>query len=104
MQTQITARHFDASPELRQHAQDQLSKLEQYYDRITDARIILSENGASSGAKEAEVMLNVYSQQLHASDNARTHEEALDGCVRRLQRQIKKYKSRLRSKDKDYHR
>lgn len=104
MQTQITARHFDASPELRQYAQDQIDKLEQYYDRITDARIVLKEDGTASGAKEAEITINVYSQQLHASDSGSTHEDAIDGCVNRLQRQVKKYKAKLRAKDKDYHR
>ena len=104
MQTQITARHFEATPELREYANERLKKLERYYDHITDARITLSENGDAAGKKGAEITLNVYNQQLHAADSGSTHEEALDRCVKRLQRQVKRYKAKLRSKDKDYHR
>lgn len=104
MQTQITARHFDAPAGLQEYAQEQLDKLERYYDGITDAHVVLSKgNGAGSG-KEAEITLNVYQQRLYAQDSASTHEGAIDHCVKRLRRQLKKYKAKLRSKDKDYHR
>lgn len=101
MRTQITARHFDASPDLRTYAQDRLSKLERYYEGITDAHVILSTEQNGKAHKAAEVTLNVYRQQLAAHDEGITHEEAIDRCVRSLQRQIKRYKARLRSKDKD---
>lgn len=104
MQTQITARHFDADPELRSYAQERLDKLERYYDGITDARIILSVDGDPSADKDAEITLNVYNQQLHVKNSASSHEKAIDQCVRGLQRQVKKYKSKLRRRDKDYQR
>ena len=102
MHTQITARHFEADSHLRTYVQERLEKLERYYDGITDAHVILSVDGTPSADKDAEITLNVYQQRLHAQDAAASHEKAIDQCIRRLQRQVKRYKAKLRSTDKDY--
>ncbi len=103
MQTQITARHFEANPALRQHVADRLSRLERYYDGITEAHVILMKDGTAEATKTAEITLNVYRQQLTASDSAPSHEVAIDHCVERLRRQILRYKAKLRSTNKDLH-
>lgn len=100
MQVQITARHFDATPTLRDYAEQRLSKLTRYYDGITDAHVIMGVDHETE--KNTEITLNVFRQQLVADATAPTHEEAIDGCVERLRRQLLKYKSKLKSKDKDY--
>ena len=104
MQTQITARHFTAGPELRTYASESLTKLERFYDGITDAHVILTYNHNAVLDKHAEVTVNVYRQKLAARDEGTTHEAAIDGCVKSLQRQIKKYKSKLRRVDQNAHR
>lgn len=104
MEPQITARHFDASPALRDYASKQLSKLNRYYDGIVDAHIILSQDGDHHQSKGAEITLNVYRQRLCANNTAPTHEAAIDNCVENLRRQVLKYKDKLRSTDQDYHR
>ena len=103
MQKQITARHFEASPTLRTYADERLDRLERYYDGITDAHIVLFEDGNQSD-KMAEITLNVYRQRLSARNAASSHEEAIDQCVDGLRRQLLKYKSKLRRKDRDEHR
>lgn len=102
MQTQITARHFDADDMLKEYATKKLSKLERYYDGINDVRIVLGEDGGAGRSKSAEVFVHVYQQTLSAAGDGATHEEAIDRCVDALRRQIKKYKAKLRAKDKDY--
>lgn len=104
MQTQITVRRFEASPDLRNYATDRLAKLKRYYDGITDAHIVLSDDASPSDGKSAEIVLNVYRQTLSARNSAATHEEAIDQCVDRLRRQLVRYKDKLRSTDKDYQR
>lgn len=104
MQTQITARHFEANDTLKEYAAKKLAKLEKYYDGITDARIVLAVDGSAGSAKSAEIVVRVYQQTLSAASDGATHEQAVDGCVEALRRQVKKYKAKLRSKDKDYHR
>ncbi len=102
MQTQITARHFEADDRLRDYAAKKLAKLEKYYDGITDARVVLAEDGSAGSAKSAEIVVHVYQQTLSAAGEGATHEQAVDKCVDALRRQVKKYKAKLRSKDKDY--
>ena len=100
MQTTITARHFTANPALRQYASARLSKLEKYYDGITDVHVVLHKNSLT---KTAEITLRVYRQRLSAQDAAKTYEKAIDGCVERLRKQIIRYKDKLRSTKKNIH-
>lgn len=102
MQTQITARHFEANPALRDYAADKLATLERYYDGITEARVVLSDDGGPATNKSAEVIVRVYQQTLSATGQGVSHEDAIDHCMSALRRQIKKYKAKLRSTDKDY--
>jgi len=103
-QTQITTRHVDVSDRVRQYAEDRTAKLEQFYDGIIDAHVILGEDNSPAANKTAEININVYQKQLSAEDSASTHQEAINLCVDHLRRQLEKYKAKLRSKDKDAHR
>ncbi len=103
MQTQITARHCEANPMLRDYASRQISRLERFYDGITDVRIVLSSDNIASSPKLAEITLGVYRQRLTARDTASTHEQAIDGCVERLRRQILRYKGKRKSTNRDFH-
>lgn len=102
MQTQITARNFEASPELRTYAINRLAKLERFYDGITDAQVTLIDTQDAADLKSAEIIVQVYRRHLKAEHTGTTHEEAIDQCVSRLRRQILKYKDKLRSKDKNF--
>lgn len=102
MQTQITARHFDAPSALREYAEARLAKLERVYDGITEARIVFSVNGHPDKIKSAEVIVNVYQHTLTAASDGATHEEALDECAKALRRRLRKYKARLRSTSRNY--
>lgn len=104
MQSQITARNVDLNPELREHISKRLDKLQRVYDGIISVHIILGENNAPSKDKTAEINVDVYQKRLSAEEEAPTHEEAINQCVDALWRQLKRYKAKLRSTDKDAHR
>ncbi len=104
MQTQITARHADLRPDLRDHIESQLAKLQRFYDGIVNAHVILEESNAPSGDKTAEINLDVYQKRLSADAAAPTYEQAVTQCADHLRRQLKRYKAKLRSTDKDAHR
>lgn len=104
MQTQFTARHFDAKPGLKDYASARLSKLQRYYDGITDAHVILTANSTSPADKQAEITVGVYRQRLAAQHGGATFEQAIDDCVNSLRRQLMKYKSKLRDTSKIVHR
>ncbi|MFC2086070.1 ribosome hibernation-promoting factor, HPF/YfiA family [Bacteroidota bacterium] len=103
MTTDVTFRHFSAVPNLRDHAENGVNKLSKFYDGITAAHVVLDVEQFDTTMKTAEISLAVYRQTLTASETAGTHEEAINGCVAHLRRQILKYKGRLRAIDKDVH-
>lgn len=103
-QTQITTRHVDVSDRVRQYAEERTGKLEQFYDGIVEAHVILGEDNSPASKKTAEINIDVYQKRLSAEDSASTHEEAINMCVDHLRRQLEKYKSNLRSTTKDVHR
>jgi len=103
MRIQVTARHFTADDRLQDYVLKKVSKLERYYDGITDIQIILTRNPQVPEA-EAEVLIGVFRQQLTARAEGATHEEAIDRCVDRARRRLYRYKARLRDTSKDEHR
>lgn len=97
MHIQITARQFHASDRLHEYARKKLARLERFYDGITGIQVILSKEGQPE-TNSVEMSASVHRQQLVASAEGKTHEEAVDECVDRLKRQVVKYKDKLRDK------
>lgn len=104
MQLQLTARHFDATPELRSYVEERVEKLSRVYDGITEVAVTLTREGNGLPEKGCEMIVRVYRQTLTARDSALTHEQAVDNCTERLRRQLKRYKAKLRSTDRFVHR
>jgi putative sigma-54 modulation protein len=104
IQTQITTRHVDVSDRVREYAEERTDKLEQFYDGIVSAHVILGEDNSPAEKKTAEINIDVYQKRLSAEDSASTHQEAINLCVDHLRRQLEKYKAKLRSTDQDVHR
>lgn len=93
MSTQVTARHFQASPHLQAYALQRIDKLNRFYNGITDAHVVLAPD---ADTKSAELTLNVFRQRLTARTSGSSYEEAIDGCTERMRRQILRYKAKLR--------
>ena len=101
MQISVTARRFRARPELRDHAVDSVEKLSKYYDGIVHASVILSYEGAAKNIKVAEVNLQVYGVLLSGKEKSDDFHKAIEAVVEKLEIQLKKYKTKLRAKDKN---
>ncbi|MFW5955179.1 MAG: ribosome hibernation-promoting factor, HPF/YfiA family [Rhodothermales bacterium] len=104
MQLQVTARHFEASPELRSYVERRASKLGRYFDGINEINVVLERNGNGVPEKRAEMSLRVFRQTLSATDSAISHEQAIDNCTERLRRQLMRYKAKLKSIERNVHR
>lgn len=95
MSLRLTARRFTASPALRQFAETRLLKLEQIYNGITDAHLILAHPNRTE--KVAEMTIQVYQRQLTAKAEGVEFEAAIMACIDQLKRQLLRYKEvRLR--------
>lgn len=100
MDIHITARHFKAHESLRQYAFDSLKKLERYYNGIVSANMVLSYEKAVNSVKIAELHVTVYGTVLKALEKSNDFMKSIDAAVEKVERQIQKYKSRLREKKK----
>lgn len=101
MHIKFTARRFRARPEIKTHAIDTVKKLDRYYDGIISGNIILSFEGATKNIKVAEVNLHVYGGVLAAKEKSDDFFKAIDAATEKAAIQLGKYKSKLRSKDKN---
>ena len=99
MRYQISGKQIDIGEALQTHVKDELGVVvAKYAERPTDAQVVFSKN-ASEYLCEAIVHL---STGLTAQASARAHEiyGAFDSCCEKLEKQLRRYKRRL----KDHHR
>lgn len=98
MRYQISGKQIDIGSALQTHVKTELGVvLEKYAQRPTDANVVFSKSGAEYSC-EAVVHL---STGLTAQASARAHEiyAAFDACAEKMDKQLRRYKRRL----KDHH-
>lgn len=99
MRYQISGKQIDVGSALQTHVQNELNSIiEKYAERPTDAHVVFSKS-ASEFVCEATVHL---STGLTAQAKAHAHEiyAAFDKCGEKMEKQLRRYKRRL----KDHHR
>ncbi len=100
MRYQITGKQIDIGAALQTHVQNELgSVVEKYSQRPTDATVIFSKS-AHEYVCETTVHL---STGLNASAKAHATEiySAFDGCAEKMDKQLRRYKRRLKDHHKD---
>lgn len=100
MRYQITGKQIDVGESLQQHVKDELAAMiGKYSDRPTDAQIVFSRN-AHEHVCEATVHL---STGLTAQAKAHATEiyAAFDACGEKMEKQLRRYKRRLKNHHRD---
>lgn len=100
MRYQITGKHIDIGEALQTHVQTELGDVvKKYAGRPTDATVVFSKS-AHEYVCEATVHL---STGLNATAKAHATEiyAAFDGCCEKLDKQLRRYKRRLKDHHKD---
>jgi putative sigma-54 modulation protein len=88
---------FKADQKLLDFIQQRMDKLEQFYDHIIDADIYLKVlNTNTRENKQVEIRLNIPGNDLHATKDAKSFEEATDMASDVLKRQLRKHKEKVR--------
>lgn len=99
MEIRIQDVHFDATEALKSFIQKKVSKLDQYYDGILAAEISLKVIKPETATnKEAQIRLVIPGQDLFASKTSDTFEEAVDSVVEALEKQLVRFKEKMRTK------
>ncbi len=98
MKIYTQAVHFSADQKLLDFIDKKLNKLDQFYDRIVDARVVLKlENTGQIKDKVVEISLNIPGTVLHVKEISKTFEASVDSAIDSLKKQLVKYKLRKRS-------
>lgn len=100
MRYQISGKQIDIGAALQTHVKTELgSVLEKYAQRPTDANVVFSKSGAEH---VCECVVHL-STGLTAQARAHAHEiyAAFDSCVEKMDKQLRRYKRRLKDHHKD---
>ncbi|MCB0834351.1 MAG: ribosome-associated translation inhibitor RaiA [Bacteroidetes bacterium] len=95
MKIRITARHEKLSPRVKQYLEEKLERLERYYDRIVDCETVFERVKSS---EKVEIKIRVYGTLLVAKASSTDVTKAIDTAIDKLERQLKKFKDKIKSK------
>jgi len=93
MQINITGHHVEVTPALRAYVTEKMQKLERHFDHVLSAHVVLNVEKINH---LAEATVNAAGKQLHATEQASDMYAAIDGLIDKLDRQVRRYKDRLR--------
>jgi putative sigma-54 modulation protein len=94
MKTTFAARHFEPSRDLKQYSMDEITKLEQFFDKIIACDVILEPSKDHDNPCTAELRVKVPQKLLNAKETGQTYEQAINSVVDTIVRQIRKYKTK----------
>jgi putative sigma-54 modulation protein len=97
MNIQIHSVRFDADKKLIDFVNQKLGKLTQYGEDIVNAEVYLRlDKDQTKENKISEIKLDISGGPLFARRQSKTFEEATDGAVNALKKQIAKHKQKKR--------
>ncbi len=93
MNFKITARHFKMKDDLKNYVEEKVKKLDRFYDNILDMDVIL---GWEKLNRYTEIRINVFNKQIVIKEVSDEIRKSFDLALERAERQLKRYKDRLR--------
>ncbi len=93
MQISVTGHHVDVTQPLRNYVDTKFERLERHFDHVTNVHVILS---IEKLRQKAEATLHLNGANLFADSVHEDMYAAIDGLIDKLDRQVKKYKEKLK--------
>lgn len=91
MKITFSARHFEASSELKNFTTEQIRQLKKYYDGVLHGEVVLEENGHS---KLVEVRITMLGKTLPAKVEGNDFLKLVPKAVEKIEAQIKSTKAK----------
>jgi putative sigma-54 modulation protein len=98
MNIEITARHFDLTPELRQHVEREIGGLRRYFDNIISSEVILD---VEKYRQYAEIKTKVYNAVITGTADSDDMYASIEMAIDKVKKQLKKHKGKLKLKRPD---
>jgi len=91
----ITSRHFDLAEHHKEYVEKRLSHLKRFFDTIMDVHVTLAKE---KHRESAEITIQVNGVMMHGEEETGDIYSSIDLVVGKIEKQIKKYKARLRNR------
>lgn len=95
----VRGRNLTVTPALKEYAEKKVSKIEKYFeDDLQNATVLLS---VEKGMQNVEVTIPLQGYLLRGEEQTGDMYNSIDNVVDKLERQVRKYKTRINKKIKD---
>jgi putative sigma-54 modulation protein len=94
MQLSVTFRHMDPSEALKHYVQERTARLDKYIDKPVDTQVTLS---VQKFRQTADVVINANGIRIAGQEAHEDMYAAIDLVMDKIERQVKKYKERIRT-------
>jgi len=95
----LSSRHMNVTVPLKEYAEAKASKLTRYYDRINEIEVVLDAGAASKDQVNVEMIVHAEHRNMFvARHNLGDAYVCIDGCCRKLERQLSEHKKKFRNR------
>lgn len=98
MNIEITARHFDLTPELKEHVEKEVAGLTRYFENIIYSEVILD---VEKYRQTAEIKARVYKDIITGKADSDDMYASIEMAIDKVKSQLKKYKEKLKARRPD---
>ena len=98
MNLNLTGRHLEITPALRQHVTDKVTKIKSHFEGVMDVAVTLS---VEKLRQKAEATVHLSGKDLHVEADDDDLYVAIDQMVDKLDRQILKHKEKFEARRHD---
>ncbi len=94
MQINITGHHIEVTPALKAYVTDKLGRISRHFDHVISMNVILKVETPQQ--QQAEATISAAGKSLFAQESNADMYAAIDGLSDKLDKQVRRYKDRLR--------
>lgn len=99
MQTQITFRHMDSSPALREYVESKLDHIQKHLVKAVEVHVILS---VQKHIHKAEIVLHEQNLKASASETSNDMYKSIDSAMQKIEVQVRKFKDKRQEHHKHH--
>ncbi len=93
MQVNITGRHIELTEPLKAYVHEKLQHLKHSFDHVVDVQVVLS---VEKIRQRCEITIHASGITIHGSEETEDMYASIDGAVDKLNRQLKRYRQKLK--------
>lgn len=94
MQVSITGKNVDITDPLRHHVEKKLTHVKKYFDGILHAHVVMA---VEKHRHSAEMAIHANGITMHGEESTGDMYSSVDKVIDKIERQLRRYKSKLRS-------